>query len=69
MTDRLKGFVVTLDEDIREDDAEDILNAIRMVKHVQSVEPITANFEDRMNRSRVRHHLLDKILDVIREES
>jgi hypothetical protein len=34
MTDRLKGCVVTFDQDLRTDDAEAILNAIRMVKGV-----------------------------------
>ena len=31
MTDRHAGYVVTLNEDIREDDAEAIINAIRGV--------------------------------------
>lgn len=32
MTDRHAGYIVTLAADIREDDAEHIINAIRMVK-------------------------------------
>lgn len=40
MTDRHAGYVVTLDRDIREDDAEAVLNAIRMVKGVASVTPV-----------------------------
>lgn len=34
MTDRLKGFIVTLTTDIREDDAESIVQAIKMIKGV-----------------------------------
>ena len=39
MTDRWNGFIVTLDRDIREDDAQPILDALRMVKGVQTVQP------------------------------
>ena len=44
MTDRHAAYIVTLDQDIREDDAEAILNALRMVKHVLSVEPVVADY-------------------------
>jgi hypothetical protein len=40
MTDRHSGYVVTLDRDVREDDAEPILNAIRMIAGVVSVKPV-----------------------------
>ena len=42
MTDRHAGYLVTLDEDLRSDDAEEILTALRMVKGVLAVEPIIA---------------------------
>ncbi|MCP9947236.1 hypothetical protein [Actinomadura madurae] len=42
MTERHSGYLVALDHDIREDDAEAILNAIRMIKGVQSVQPVPA---------------------------
>ena len=35
MTNRLKGILVTLETDIREDDAESILNAIKMIKRIE----------------------------------
>lgn len=40
MTDRHSGYIITLDHDIREDDAEATINALRMVKGVLSVKPI-----------------------------
>lgn len=44
MTGRHSGYIVTLAEDIREDDAEEsVLNAIRMVRGVVSVVPVTAS--------------------------
>ncbi len=48
MTDRFKGFLVTLDEEIREDDAEQILTALKMVKGVFSVKPYVNGMEDWM---------------------
>lgn len=40
MTTRHSGYVVALEDDIREDDAEHVLNALRMVKGVMSVQAI-----------------------------
>ena len=43
MTDRHAGYLVTLDRDIREDDAEAIMAAIHMIKGVISVKPVVAD--------------------------
>ena len=40
MTDRHAGYVVTLQRPVREDDAETILTAIRMIKGVIAVDPV-----------------------------
>lgn len=54
MTDRVKGFVVTLDEDMREDDAEQIRAALGMVRGVMDVSPVpVVGVDDYMNRTRV----------------
>lgn len=42
MTDKHAGYIVTLADDISEDD-ERTLNAIRMIKGVESVTPVVAN--------------------------
>jgi hypothetical protein len=52
MTTRHAGYIVTLDDDIREDDAEAIIGAIRMIKFVQSVTPIEAGYSDVIARER-----------------
>lgn len=44
MTDRHAGYVVTLAKDIREDDAEHIINAMRMIKGVADVSPIISDY-------------------------
>lgn len=67
MTQRIKGFVVTLERDIREDDVQPILDAIRMVRHVASVEPVETTLEDHMARQRVRFELAEKLAHLHRD--
>jgi hypothetical protein len=67
MTDRLKGLVVVLETDIRTDDAEEIINAIRMIKGVADVQGSVTDHDDYMNRSRVDREWQEKILNLIRE--
>ena len=66
MTDRLKGVFVTFDKDIRVDDAEQIINAIRMIKHVVGVQPLVSNHEDDMARARVDQEWRQKPYDLLR---
>lgn len=65
MTDRLKGLVVTLDQDYRIDDAEAIVNAIRQIKGVLSVSTSIATGEDYFNRERIRHELGEKLWAIL----
>ena len=69
MTDRLKGLVVMFDGDIREDDAESIINAIRMVKYVKAVEPLMANPGDWVTAEKTRKEIEDRVLAVLRMPS
>lgn len=68
MTDRIRSLTVILDKDFRDDDIEYIAHAIRMIKHVSSVElgePV--NLTDHIARQEARLNLGSKIMDVIRE--
>ena len=38
MTDRIKGFYVALDKDLRVDDAQPLIDAVKQMKHVMDVE-------------------------------
>lgn len=68
MTDRHSGYVVVLDHDMREDDAEATLNALRMVKGVLSVEPIIASPAEGLPiEIRVRHEIREKLFALVRE--
>ena len=65
MTDHYYSIGVVLEKDIRDDDAECILNAIRMVKGVLSVEPNIADLQSAMAESRARKDIADKIWEIL----
>lgn len=67
MTDRLNGVWVAFDRDIRTDDAEMVINAIRCIRGVCAVEPNVTEVSDYLARARVREELGTKVLDLFRE--
>lgn len=67
MSDRIKGYIVTLAEDYRDDDAKPIQAAILMTKGVADVTPLVVDHVDFMARSRVRRELREKLYKVIEE--
>ena len=69
MIDRHVGYIVTLEQAVREDDAErGILNAIRMVKGVASVEPVIDSPATQIAEARARNQLIDKLWRVLRPD-
>jgi hypothetical protein len=54
MTTRLNGLVVAFESDIREDDAQSIIDAILMIKGVASVTANTVQQDDYILRSRIK---------------
>jgi len=68
MTDRLKGLTVVLDKDYREDDAEAIINAIKMVKGVQDVQTHVADLDHYMASSRAARDLGDRVIDLVQQD-
>lgn len=65
MTDRVKGFTVALSEDMRIDDAEGLMDAIRHLTGVMSVEPLIAELGDHIAYARARRELGDKLWAVL----
>ena len=66
MTTRLKWFTVILDRDIRDDDAQPIIEAISMIKGVISVENIEIDMmEDTFARRRVKSEILEEIVKLL----
>jgi len=65
MTNRFNSLTVVLDKDIRDDDAEYILNAMEMIKGVLSVKPKVSNIEDHVAYERAVRDLRQKIDEVL----
>lgn len=65
MTDRHAGYVVTLEQPIRDDNADPTINAIKQIKGVLSVEPIIndgdLDMKEMVARSRARSWLFDQV--------
>lgn len=67
MTDRVKGLTVVLDRDIRIDDIEVIVSAIRLLRGVASVDTVITTHEDYFARERVRSELVGKLYDALKK--
>jgi len=65
MTDRWKGLVVTLDHDIRKDDVEATVAAIKQIKGVIDVQGSVADVDDHINRMQVRNELSRQLWEVL----
>lgn len=67
VSDRYKALTVVLDDDIRDDDAEAIIAAIRMVKRVAGVTPVETEPSDYLVRARFRREIAEKLQGIIKE--
>lgn len=68
MTDKVKGFTVTLAEDIRIDDVEPVMQAIRMIKGVVDVHPSIVTSDDHINRIRIVEKIRNNFYKFINNE-
>jgi len=66
VTERHAGYVVTLKEDIREDDAERLVSALRFFSCVASVTPIVSNVEHHVATEKARFDLLSKLREALK---
>lgn len=67
MTDRHAGYVVVLDENIREDDAQVIIDALKMIKGVKTVVPVISTPELAIATSRQRQRVREKLIELIHQ--
>ncbi len=65
MTERVHSFVVVLDHDMRTDDVEATLGALRQIKNVISVKPNVSTSESLMAEDRARFDLGKKVIDAV----
>jgi hypothetical protein len=68
MTDRFHSLVVVLEKDIREDDAQAIIDAIKMVKGVLTVDGLVADPTSMMAYARARSDLQHKLFTALQEK-
>ena len=66
MSGSVKGCVVSFDRDISGEAAEFLVNAIKMLKWVQSVTVSEANSDDWMNQERIRLEMSDRLYKMLR---
>ena len=65
MTDRIKGYLVTIEDDIRDDDAKIIQDDLKMIKGVFSVKPYVKRMEDYMSENKARMELTKEIVQFL----
>ena len=65
MADRIRHLTITLDEDIRDDDIEPIVSAIKHVRGVASVERHVVKAEDHLARHVVRAEIRQKLHEAV----
>jgi hypothetical protein len=65
MTDRFHSLTIVLEKNIREDDAEGLIQAIRHMRGVLSVTGVVANLDSHMAEDRAKHNLGQQILEII----
>lgn len=68
MTDRHHGYVVTLAADLRADDAEPVITALRQIRGVVAVEPIVADTMTHVALARARTDLGTRVLSALTRE-
>ena len=68
MTDRHKGYIVVLEENIREDDAAaSVLLALRAIRGVMDVRPVVSEAGDAITRGRFQNEIRGKLYEFMRE--
>jgi hypothetical protein len=65
MTDRINALTVVLKDDIREDDVEPLMNAIRLLQGVVSVNLHVADIGSHIAKERAKAYYRDKIVDIL----
>jgi ATP sulfurylase len=65
MSNSVKGFIVALQHDMKDEDVEKVVNAIGMIKGVIQVIPIETTIADHINRAQIRWELKSKLIQIL----
>ena len=68
MSDTVKALIVTLEDDMRDEDVTQLQCAIAWMKHVISVDKSVVTMDDLINRVRIRRELVEKLWKVLETE-
>jgi hypothetical protein len=67
MAEKVKGFVVTLQNDISKSNAEAVAQLLTHIQGVISVDPIEGDFKDIIIQQRIAHEVREKLYKIIEE--
>lgn len=67
MSDRMKGCWVAFEEDMKDEDAEEIMQVIRHIRGIQAVEGQVTDSDDWMVRQHVKADMKDKFMNLFRD--
>lgn len=65
MTDRYNAFTVVLENNIRSDDAQSLIEAIKHFRGVLAIQPHVADLDSYVAESRAKSELTQKLFDVL----
>ena len=68
MTDRIHSLNVTLEHDMRDDDAECIMSAIRMIRGVLAVSGNVSDPAFHVAEMRARMHLASRVIGALNDQ-
>lgn len=66
MTNRYCSFIVVLDQDLRQDDAQVLVDAIKLLRGVLTVTPLAADANYQTAELRARIDLNEKLLKILK---
>ena len=68
MSDRYNSLIVILEKDLKDEDAEPLMEAIKQFRGVLSVRPNVSDINSLMAEKRVRQELGEKLWRVLHEK-
>jgi len=68
MSDRISGFIVTLKDNVRLEEADDLIKLIRLLKGVLDVHPNIAEWDSYIDERRGKIKFKEKLFDFLKED-
>ncbi|MCL2174462.1 MAG: hypothetical protein FWB73_00305 [Treponema sp.] len=68
MSDRYNSLTVALEHDIKDEDAKQIIDAIKCFRNVLSVTPKIVSHSDYVAEERARSYFIDRINEALQEQ-